>query len=434
MATQEITRDLIRSLEPRDTPYEVHDARLTGLVLRIYPTGRMVYSVIYSRGKRETLGRADVMTPSDARAKATAVIADYGRGIDPAEKRRKERANTLTLRQYLDGDFTSYAKKAYRDPDAAIKRIKSSFPKLLDKRLSAIDADTVEKWRDQRIKDGCKITTLNRMLNPLKAAMRYASRRGGPLDANPLEGVKMERLEGQDKEPKARYLDEGEWRNLQDALDAREDRMRAERTSTNEWRAERGYDLLPSHQAGYVDHLKPAVLISVNTGVRRGELFGLRWRDIDLIGGKLWVRGENAKSGVTRYIPLNAQARATLVTMVESAAIAEGQRATKKQRAEIVAAWIKAHRNEYVFPGENGAKIQSLRWWWEHILRDAGIEEFRWHDMRHTFASWLVSDGVPLYVVQKLLGHAKPETTQIYAHLQVGRMEDAVALLDKRMR
>lgn len=92
----------------------------------------------------------------------------------------------------------------------------------------------------------------------------------------------------------------------------------------NQWRAERGIEGLPVLQEGdYLDHLTPAILLSLNTGLRRGELTVLEWSDINLDGKMLTVRAAAAKSGKTRHIPLNAEAVAA-VKHVEKAVGEEG--------------------------------------------------------------------------------------------------------------
>src|SRR3954452_24067935 len=79
--------------------------------------------------------------------------------------------------------------------------------------------------------------------------------------------------------------------------------------NANAWRAERGYELLPDLRASaFSDYLKPLVLLSLHTGVRRGELFALTWQSVELQSGRITVHGATAKSGRTRHIPLNTEA------------------------------------------------------------------------------------------------------------------------------
>lgn len=142
-----------------------------------------------------------------------------------------------------------------------------------------------------------------------------------------------------------------------------------------------------------MDPLRPAVLMSIMTGLRKSELFNLRWSDIDLAGGIITVRDEHAKSGKQRRIPINAPLHDVLVT------------------------WRPLAHDVYVFAGESGEPVKDLKKSFAGVLKSARITGFRWHDMRHTFASWLVKNGVDLNIVRELLGHATLEMTMRYAHL-----------------
>ena len=108
-----------------------------------------------------------------------------------------------------------------------------------------------------------------------------------------------------------RYLSPAEEKRLRAALIARDTTRRAERATANDWRRERGYALWPEHGT-YTDHLTPIVLLALNTGLRRGELFNLRWADVDLTRAIVTVQGGGAKSGQTRHVPLNSEAEAVL--------------------------------------------------------------------------------------------------------------------------
>ena len=104
----------------------------------------------------------------------------------------------------------------------------------------------------------------------------------GLLDANPIASVKRSKI---DNARAPRFLSPDEEARLRQALDDREERIRRERDSANAWRAERGYELLPDlRSAAFADHLKPLVLLSLHTGMRRGELFALTWQSVDLQG------------------------------------------------------------------------------------------------------------------------------------------------------
>lgn len=139
------------------------------------------------------------------------------------------------------------------------------------------------------------------------------------------------------------------------------------------------------------DHITPMVLLTLNTGLRRGELFHLRWRDIDDHTATLTVEGRTAKSGQTRHIPLNDEARA------------------------VLGAWC-AQQDDggLVFPGKAGTPLTNVKKAWAGVVHGAQLANFRWHDLRHDFASKLVMTGVPLNTVRELLGHTNPTATLVH--------------------
>ena len=146
-------------------------------------------------------------------------------------------------------------------------------------------------------------STINRNISALRAALARAVE-WGTLSAMPLGKIKRS---AEDENAIVRYLLEDEEARLRAALIARDDARRAARESANMWRRERGYEEWPAYGA-YTDHLTPLVLLGVNTGLRRGELLQLCWRDVDLQRRILTVRGEGAKTGQTRHVPLNSEA------------------------------------------------------------------------------------------------------------------------------
>ena len=203
-----------------------------------------------------------------------------------------------------------------------------------------------------------------------------------------------------------RFLSRDEEQRLRLALDDRESRIRVERRSANQWWKERGYDPLPDlDNYAFADHLKPMVLLSLNTGIRQGELFRLSWENVDFQNRAITVIGTTAKSGKTRHVPLNS----------ESLTVLQG--------------WQKEDNNGLVFPGRNQRPFDNVKKSWSSLLAAAGIKDFRWHDMRHHFASRLVMAGVDLNCVRELLGHSDLKKTLRYAHLAPEHKAEAVARL-----
>lgn len=408
MARIKLSRDVIRGLEPGPKMYEVRDSDVTGLMVRVYPTGRMMYVCEYTRGRKVNIGRADVMTPTDARDLARGVIADYARGIDPAEERRKVKMPTFA--EYLTNTYGPWLKQHRKSGDATLAMLEKQFVPTFGKMpMDQINAFAVEKWRTQALKSGTSKSTrkngtsrasVNRYMNAFGAALSRAVD-WGIIGTHPLRGrVKPLKV---DSVPKTRYLSPDEAKRLRAALAARDERLREQRASFNKWRAARHMKPLLDLTGLHGDHLTPAVIVSLNTGLRRSELLGLSWENVDLDKGMLTVT--NTKSGHSRYVPLNTEA------------------------LEALKLWRKQSTGAYVFPNPDGEPLAVIDSAWRSILTAAEVTGFRWHDMRHDFASNLVMRGVDLNTVRELLGHADMKMTLRYAHLAPHVKVDAVARL-----
>jgi len=137
----------------------------------------------------------------------------------------------------------------------------------------------------------------------------------------------------------------------------------------------------------------PEFELALNSGARQGEQYRLSWSDVNLEGGRATLR--KTKNGDTRHAPLNSAARKALQDLLNSS----------------------DEEQERVFIGERGKPLKKPRHWWDQVLEAAGIEDFHWHDLRHTFASRLVMAGVDLRTVAQLLGHRTLQMVMRYAHL-----------------
>lgn len=388
-----ITETLAQKAPAKAKPYEIRDTKLQGFLLRIQPSGVKAYYAEYGRGKRYRIGRADALKAEVAREQAKGILAAAYLGDDPMAEKRAAKAHTLAT--FVDEVYKPWADGALRSAAEQVRSLRKNFPAVQDKTLDAITAWDVEKWRSERLKAGAKPATVNRAIDNLKSALNRAVE-WGHLAANPLNGVKRSKT---DRAATVRYLSPDEETRLLDALEAREARLQAERESANAWRNARAYPLLPPVR----DRLRPMVLVSLHTGVRRGELLSLEWRDVDLARAMLTVRGEGAKSGTTRHIPLNATALQALED------------------------W--KHGGTLVFPAKDGRKVNNVKRAWAGVLEAAEITGFRWHDLRHSFASKLVMRGVDLNTVRELLGHSTITMTLRYAHLAPEHKAAAVARL-----
>ncbi len=400
-----LTQLAIDKLAVPPSKADYRDTRLKGLILRVMPSGTKSFYCEYARGKRVWLGRADVLGVSEARESARAILADFYRGIDPIEA-RKPKAAMPTYREYLESDYVAWAKSSQKAYRQNLNRLATAFKTLLDKPLDKITGLDVERWRAGQVERGLSNQTINRDISSIKASFNRAVD-WGLLPVNPLAKIKKARV---DDCLKVRYLSEAEESRLRAAIEAREERRRVERDSANHWRAERGYVLLRSlREFVFTDHVKPLILLSINTGCRRGELFDLTWSNIDLDRRILTVTGATAKSRRTRHIPLNREATAVLLNW-------------RAQCEDI---------SGLVFINEQGERFDRANSSWRRLLSDAQITSFRWHDMRHHFASRLAMGGVDLNTIRELLGHSDYAMTLRYAHLAPEFKLKAVEVLDK---
>jgi integrase len=336
------------------------------------------------------LGGADAISAERARQRAKEILGEAYQGADPMEAIRRAKAQTFT--EFVDEVYAPWARANIRTAAAAVARLKVNFPDFGRKKLADITPWLVEKWRAERLKAGAKPGTVNRDLDDLKSAISKAVA-WGHLEQNPISTVKRSRI---DVARAPRFLSDAEEQRFRAALADREERIRGERDNANAWRAARGYKLLPDLRSlPFADHLTPMVILSVQTGMRQGEVFGLTWEDVDLAAARVTVHGHKAKSGTTRHIPLNSKAVMALSDWRSQTFDGPG----------------------LVFPGKDGGRLNNVRKSWEGALKVAGIKEFRWHDLRHTFASKLVMAGVDLNTVRELLGHSDYKMTLRYSHL-----------------
>lgn len=394
-----ITKDLLKKIKPRRKAFEIHDTDLKGFILRVQPSGVMSYICQYARSKRITIGRANVLTPAQARDEARKNLADYVRGEDPMDPRRL--ALSFTLEEFIREKYQEWAEANLRHAKEALRKIATFYSAVGNKKLAELTPWPIEKHRAARLKAGLSASTVNRELDTLRAALSKAIA-WGFLKEHPMKSVKRSRV---DRNPVVRYLSDEEEKRLYEALDVREAKRRCDRESFNVWRRERGYKEFPNFGA-FTDHLKPLVILAKNTGLRRGELFGLRWPEINFGNRILTVVGPTAKSAQTRHIPLNDEA------------------------FEALRAWRDdSKKGDLVFPGPGGKRMTNIKTSWERITKAAKIENFRFHDLRHDFASKLVMAGEDLNTVRELLGHSDIRMTLRYAHLAPEKLRAAVAKL-----
>ena len=168
--------------------------------------------------------------------------------------------------------------------------------------------------------------------------------------------------------------------------------------------------LLAAGQFARRPHLMNFIRLALNTGCRKNELLGLEWARIDFRRRVLLLEAEHTKNGKRRLIPLNDHALSALCDQLQ---------------------WVERHvgRSRWVFSVGVDARLTTLQNGFAAACSRAGIDDFRIHDLRHTFASWLVTAGVSLYVIKDILGHSSIAVTERYAHLAPDAGRSAVQLL-----
>ncbi|GHV40559.1 recombinase [Synergistales bacterium] len=368
-----LTQAFVQSLKAEDKPYWIRDAQDSKLLLYVGRTKTWYVDYKGLDGKRNhhKIGHADVVTVAMARDVAREFLARLELGDETVEKHTKRGA--LTLQELIETHYEPWVLANRRTGKETIKMLKNLFGDFLESPVVDLSVTAVEKWRDAKRQNlKLKAASLNREITALKSLLNWAERRE-IINANPL--ARLEPLREDDSDRKIRYLS-GDERD----------------------RLHRSLVFAP-------EYLRVMVFVSLNTGIRRGSLFALEWRDVDFDNGVLTVRPAADKSEKGYHVPINQAA------------------------ADALVSWRKDNTDGLVFPSATGTEMDNVRNSWATLLKTAEIENFRWHDMRHDFASQLVMKGVDLNTVRELLGHADMKMTLRYAHLAPQVKKAAVDLI-----
>jgi integrase len=349
------------------------------------------------RGMKRRLGDADVMTLTKARKSALKLLQRH----DDGEKIESRLDQNPTLKSFVEDTYQPWVDQNLKRGSESVNRLLRSAEPLGSTRLDKLSEVQIERWKMQRLKSGLAASTVRRDLTELKAALTRAVK-WGYITSNPARHVKVK----VETHHRVRYLTDNERTALLDALEERDRKRRKSRRSGNVFRLERGYQTKPE-LGDFTDYLTPLILLVMNTGLRRSEALSLTWGQTTLVDNPhLTVLAAHAKSGKTRHVPLNSSA------------------------VEVLKRWRKqSEQKGLVFPNPAGGQLKSIKTAWGKLMKDAKIKDFRFHDLRHDFASRLVMNGVDLYRVKELLGHGSIEVTQRYAHLAPHTLAEAVEVL-----
>jgi integrase len=385
-------------VQPAKKPFEIYDSRLSGFTLRVQPSGVQSYYARFGRNRRVALGQAGSIEPDEARERCQIVLGKVAHGRHPLHGLGG--IDGITLGMFIADTYTTWV-QASRPRTAAdtLEKLYRHFRTWYPEPLTAITVERIEAWKARRLSEGRSPATVVRDLFTLSSVLRRAVR-AGELTDNPVRRVDKPRI---DRRGKVRFLDQAEESRLRDALKARDEEMRNRRAVANS-RREMQHERTRPPLIHFGDHLTRAVLLSMNTGLRRGEAVKLRWSSVDFNRHLLTVEGGNAKNRQTRHVPLNEEA------------------------LSVLRIWREQHGpGARVFGVTTGFQTA-----WEKVLKRARISKFRWHDLRHHFASRLVQQGVPLNTVRDLLGHGSVGMSLRYAHLAPDQRREAVAKLNEK--
>ena len=277
-----------------------------------------------------------------------------------------EKKPDILFKDFANEFMESYAKinkRSWKRDQTSLNNLIPFFKSMF---LSNITAAAIEKYKAKRLKDGVAVATINRELTCLKTIYNKANE-WERVNCNPAANIKNFK----------------ENNKIQIILNPNEIKR-----------------LITSA----TDHLKPIIIIAVNTGMRRGEILNLKWKNINFIKG--YIEIEDSKSGESRKVPMNSTVSGKLQMLDKDNKFIFYNPKTKKNIVEIKRSFNTARKK-------------------------AGLKKIRFHDLRHTAATRMCEIGVPLKIVSKILGHSTIKMTERYANPTPDSMKEAVERLSK---
>ena len=343
---------------------EFIDTNLEGFFVEALASGvKTYYQRYFDSRKRQRLfrlGRVGIVPLEDARKRAMQIKAKVSLGEDP-KKNNDNLKKIPTLKQFALDKYLPFVREHKRSwsYDEINLRI-HILPKIGDIYLDEITSKLISKIMIDMKNKGYANGSCNRPVILMRYLLRLANEWGIPLiEKNSAKSVHLF-----DEPCRERFLSSFETKLLFDAL----------RADVNQLAAN-------------------AIELLLLTGGRRNEVTHARWDCVDIEKGTLLV--PLSKSGKPRTIALNQLA------------------------SELIRRLPSRGQSDWLFPSpKTGKPCPSLYYPWDRVRKRAGLGDLRLHDLRHSYASNLVNGGVSLYLVQQLLGHSSPQTTQRYAHLE----------------
>lgn len=337
--------------------------------------GKTSYRVkIRMKGEKPVTATFDKLTDAKTWGSQTETEIRQGRYFQKAEGRKHT----------LGGLITAYLPEVEKKKDArnAKRHLEWWKERVGEKCIADITPALLSSIKDELAagmtpRGQRSPATVNRYFISLSAVLAKAAREQDLIETNPMSKVKKLT----EPEGRVRYLSEAE----RDAL------LAACRESRSKM-------------------LYPVVLLALSTGMRQGEILSIRWKDVDFDRKRIVLH--NTKNGSSRQVPLAGAAEEELKQMLQS-----------KKAAKVRA--LQPTEDDLVFPGRVNDSL-NIRTAWDSAIAKAKIENFRFHDCRHTAASYLAMNGATLLELSEILGHKTLAMVKRYAHLTETHLHNVV--------
>ncbi|MCX7075459.1 MAG: tyrosine-type recombinase/integrase [Methylococcales bacterium] len=349
----------------------IQDRDCRGLLIEIRSTGNKTYYFSYrdERGKQRKykLANASDVSPSQARQLCERARSQLMMGINVQEEKVQKR-NALTLDAFFNNQYLPYVQSYKRSWKIDISAYKNHIQPLLGSQY----IDTIGSAQVLEVLNAASKTLCDGTINRLLVLLRYMFNLAlqwkiAGIHSNPTASYKLKKLSNH----RERFLTAQETQLLMTQVNASQNTM--------------------------LKYIIPMLLL---TGARKHEVQDARWEDIDF-ERKFW-RIPSTKSGHERHVPLSPAAIALLNQVPKNC--------------------------DYIFANPKTLKpFITFFYSWDTARKRAGLKEVRMHDLRHSFASFLINAGCGLYEVQKLLGHSSTAMTQRYSHLSQDSLMRAVS-------
>lgn len=354
---------------------DIFDVKTKGLVLEVRPSGGKTFYLRYldarSRSRQVKLADARDVSLAQARQLADSMRAKIAMGEDPVIERNVTKS-IPTLEQFFYERYLVFAKGYKRSWDIDESAFRNHIqPKIGKKRLDEITKDDIARLLHERKASGAAAGTANRIVILSRYMFNLALKWETPgITKNPASGVQM----FEDPPTKERFLSTEEAQRLYQSVCLSDNKM-----------------------------LRYIIPMLILTGARKREVLDAKWEDFDF--KMLSWRIPFTKTGRPRHIPMSEG----VISLLKSIPRIEGC--------------------PYVFANPKTRKpFVTIQHSWDTARALVGLSDVRIHDLRHSFASFLVNNGRSLYEVQKLLGHTQIKTTQRYAHLSHDTLMEAASV------